>query len=524
MSSQSYIFNPTERTSAAAGDGFSAPRLTTTDRNALSLGVNGKGMMVYDTTLTTLCIWNGTAWEFISDNSNGFISVKDFGAKGDGVTDDTDAIQAAINYTAPLGNTLYFPTGTYIVNDRGAGYCLLIQYPIQILGAGAFYTAINPSASVPIAVDIIRISPSVAYASDFTSIEKIQIGNPSTGTRTGKDGIFCFTNAVGQYLPKFTLRDVYIGTGNGYGFRHFNNETNNPNGGMYAALIDNCTIKGGLKLDSSGDSIVISNCILSGPRIGVDAALVTGASLLSILDNNITNDGGAIKIDRGLNIQIQRNNIENYAAGASNNAVIDINAASGTFTEGVIGQNLVAAFGATTATTLIRIRNANGTLIQDNSLLSGFAGVISGVNIATSTSIRIGSNSFNANVTSKVVDAGNGTMGVVKTPTLVNSWVIYSAADVVTFYKSPDGVININGTIKNGTTAYGTPLFTLPIGFRPATGQVKRFGVYTLNPGITMGSIEIDDAGTVYITSGGATLLNLSGIVFNAESFDGNQV
>ena len=70
MSSQSYLFNPTERTLAAAGDGFSAPRLTTTDRNALSLGVNGKGMMVYDTTLTTLCIWNGTAWEFVTDSSD----------------------------------------------------------------------------------------------------------------------------------------------------------------------------------------------------------------------------------------------------------------------------------------------------------------------------------------------------------------------------------------------------------------------------------------------------------------------
>jgi hypothetical protein len=44
MSSQSYLFNPTERTLAAAGDGFSAPRLTTTDRNALSLGVNGNGL------------------------------------------------------------------------------------------------------------------------------------------------------------------------------------------------------------------------------------------------------------------------------------------------------------------------------------------------------------------------------------------------------------------------------------------------------------------------------------------------
>jgi hypothetical protein len=112
MSSQAYIFNPTERTSAAAGDGFSAPRLTTTDRNALSLGTNGKGMMVYDTTLTTLCIWNGTAWEFITDNSNGFVSVKDFGAKGDGVTSDLAAFQTAVN----SARFIFVPSGTYVLN------------------------------------------------------------------------------------------------------------------------------------------------------------------------------------------------------------------------------------------------------------------------------------------------------------------------------------------------------------------------------------------------------------------------
>jgi len=62
MSSQSYLFNPTERTLAAAGDGFSCPRLTTVGRTALTLTTGDKGMMVYDTTLTTLCIWNGSAW------------------------------------------------------------------------------------------------------------------------------------------------------------------------------------------------------------------------------------------------------------------------------------------------------------------------------------------------------------------------------------------------------------------------------------------------------------------------------
>jgi hypothetical protein len=43
------------------------------------------------------------------------ISVKDFGAIGDGIVDDTVAIQAAI--TATDANTLYFPAGTYLVTS-----------------------------------------------------------------------------------------------------------------------------------------------------------------------------------------------------------------------------------------------------------------------------------------------------------------------------------------------------------------------------------------------------------------------
>jgi hypothetical protein len=62
MSSQSYLFNPTERTLAATGDGFSPPRLTTVGRLALTLGPSDAGMIVYDTTLGTPFWWNGTAW------------------------------------------------------------------------------------------------------------------------------------------------------------------------------------------------------------------------------------------------------------------------------------------------------------------------------------------------------------------------------------------------------------------------------------------------------------------------------
>ena len=52
------------------------------------------------------------------------VNVKDFGATGDGTTNDTVAIQAAIDSLAATGGTVFFPTGTYRIarnigtNDR----------------------------------------------------------------------------------------------------------------------------------------------------------------------------------------------------------------------------------------------------------------------------------------------------------------------------------------------------------------------------------------------------------------------
>ncbi|GJM82866.1 hypothetical protein HMSSN139_53620 [Paenibacillus sp. HMSSN-139] len=44
------------------------------------------------------------------------ISVTNFGAKGNGITDDTAAIQRALNQAAATGDTVYFPKGVYLVN------------------------------------------------------------------------------------------------------------------------------------------------------------------------------------------------------------------------------------------------------------------------------------------------------------------------------------------------------------------------------------------------------------------------
>jgi hypothetical protein len=44
-------------------------------------------------------------------------NVKSFGAKGDGVTNDTAAVQSALNYCADNGNVLFFPKGDYLINS-----------------------------------------------------------------------------------------------------------------------------------------------------------------------------------------------------------------------------------------------------------------------------------------------------------------------------------------------------------------------------------------------------------------------
>ena len=45
------------------------------------------------------------------------INVKDFGAKGDGVTDDTQAISSAISAASNFNSRVFFPLGTYKISS-----------------------------------------------------------------------------------------------------------------------------------------------------------------------------------------------------------------------------------------------------------------------------------------------------------------------------------------------------------------------------------------------------------------------
>jgi len=50
------------------------------------------------------------------------VNVRDKGAKGDGITDDTAAIQAAVNQVGGTGGTVLIPDGTYLINGISDGW------------------------------------------------------------------------------------------------------------------------------------------------------------------------------------------------------------------------------------------------------------------------------------------------------------------------------------------------------------------------------------------------------------------
>lgn len=74
----------------------------------------------------------------VANVSSGLINVKQFGAFGDGITDDTQHMQDAIDYCISVGAALYIVGGTFLYTNR-----LIINSPLRIIGTGVETTKLK---------------------------------------------------------------------------------------------------------------------------------------------------------------------------------------------------------------------------------------------------------------------------------------------------------------------------------------------------------------------------------------------
>ena len=148
------------------------------------------------------------------------VNVKDYGAVGNGVADDTTAINTALAVlNGTLGGTLYFPRGTYKITST-------LVIPILVGGASrirflgeGFASTLTPGAAMTTMVKVLGSLSSIEELnfenSGGLATRAVQIGDTGStpGLPAGGQNVYIRNSrfasfAVGIYAWDFTSIDV----------------------------------------------------------------------------------------------------------------------------------------------------------------------------------------------------------------------------------------------------------------------------------------------------------------------------
>jgi hypothetical protein len=234
------------------------------------------------------------------------VSVKDFGAVGDGVTDDTAAIQAAIDYGAVLGKKILFPASTYSItsltlpqSDGGIYLCgearsghyglSLIDYKgavlVSTLTSGNIISCDGGVSVINRAIILENFSLKVATsgyaislvgAPEVTTIRNLTIRN----TNTSGSGINLEKCYSGVSLEKLLIH------------------TDSPNTG-FGVRIESIVVAGGIKIDG---------CQING--FGRNLNAVSGIYQILVVSSAFEGGGYGAYIDGECNVEFHKCHFE----------------------------------------------------------------------------------------------------------------------------------------------------------------------------------------------------------------------
>ncbi len=118
------------------------------------------------------------------------ISVKDFGAVGDGVTDDSAAVTAAYTYAKATAGELFFPAGTYLGQ-------FLFDGEAPVSGAGIRRTVLKPSNTASYCVRLYGNSGGDSnLGATLSGLSITSTGKTGTGLLCGDSGGSGFSNGL----------------------------------------------------------------------------------------------------------------------------------------------------------------------------------------------------------------------------------------------------------------------------------------------------------------------------------------
>ena len=405
------------------------------------------------------------------------VSVKDFGAVGDGVADDTAAIQAAINYaTTTAKATVRLPAGQY--KTTAALTVGPTGFDIVIEGDGMTVTTIAPAFAV--LTNAINVGTNGVAARNVV-MRGFTVGGSGDGSTTG--GILVYDS------PRIRFDEVAVISAT-FGIRLYR---------CYAARFYNCFFRYTRgqaidMLDRTGNGATVDMCEFydCGVTLSKAAVVVSQADNVSILNSAFETCYIALTM---VTCKVARF-INNYSEGSFRH----------------FGFDTVIPAGAVTSRTDLFICEGNWLGVKtdqsyfENCTLAVFKNnAVSDCTITTSATaenVVIGQNTL----------YGTGTVPNSKwiTPTFQNAWVNAGGGGAAAGYRKDEhGIVHLRGTIISGAT--GQAAFTLPVGYRSAS--TLPFAC-TNTSAQTGGVVQIVNDGRVFISTTMAAGISLDGISF----------
>jgi parallel beta-helix repeat protein len=510
----------------------------TTNFVAIGAAANAIGILF---TATGVGSGNGTA-EYsrtVQAKLRETVSVKDFGATGDGVTDDTTAIQNAVNTACRV----FFPNGTYLTNSinipsntaligETIGGVIITANGV-ITEPGLFQTTTTTKVEIAnftfsaMFSSYATLSAIFMNSSTFAYVHDVYINAANYGINT----VNATSNSTFERITVNNANNIGIVIAGTNSFRNkvLNCTVNTTTishaiqiqGGAYSE-VSNCKCSGakifGISLYQTEFAIASNNTIVDTLAEGIN---VEDASNCTVSDNNISWTNNAISTDFGLSLfappPLETANFNiitgNFINGSnksgialaedcayntvSNNTVVNPNFLNEVQGSGILiygsggGNNLI------TGNTIFANNSKMRHGISDNNAVDGLS---SGSNIINNNSIT----GFTISAVSKVATT---TQALNTTGYLSYTPIIASSSGTITSYTSEGFYYEIgkmvfftlSAVITNNGTGSASLTATLP--FPNSTTQTTVSGRENGVTGYTLNGIIGASSNTVNVTT-----------------------